>query len=280
MRISEKSNATVKDRSSTERLILSIVFALFCAASFTTRAAPVYDNGTPDRNNGFEITHWIEADDFYLSVATRLTNVTFWDFEIVGAFQNSVVWEIYSPGSGNNPGTLLYSGTSSVSHTATGFVSLGFAEYVNTFDITPVSLPAGGYWLAIHNGPLTNNIGKDVFWETTQQVGAMPSRCDLAPFVAHWLNNGATAELAFQIFGQSAAQITSFTARSSTAQITFSTVQKQQYRVEYKNTLADSVWTSLPGADSIQGTGENVQVTDSDPLLKTQRHRIYRVVLL
>ncbi len=261
-------------------LFLAVFSLVFFAISSRSFAATIYDNGSPDQDNGFEITHWIEADDFYLSVATRLTSVTFWDFELPGAFQNSVFWEIYAPGSNNNPGALLYSGTSSVSHTATGFFSLAFAEYVNTFDITPVSLPSGAYWIAIHNGALTNNVGKDVFWESTQRVGAMPSRCDLVPFVANWLSNGSTAELAFQLVGLPATNVEAFIARGGTAQITFSTIQGQRYKVEYKNTLGDSSWSSLPGADSISGTGSSIQVTDSDPSLQTQHHRFYRAILL
>ena len=100
-----------------------------------------------------------------------MENVKFWDFEGIGSFVGSIVWQIYSNAENNRPGALLFNGTSTnLTHVATGFIVFGYAEYITTFDIAPVSLPAGTYWLALHNGPLTNdtNLGR-VYWENNGQ---------------------------------------------------------------------------------------------------------------
>ncbi len=68
-------------------------------------------------------------------------------------------------------GPAVFTGTSTnLTHVATGFIFFGYLEYITTFDITPVSLPAGAYWLALHNGPLTNDtnfsrIGERERWD-------------------------------------------------------------------------------------------------------------------
>ena len=106
----------------------------------------------------------------------------FWNFEGSGSFEGSIVWQIYSNAGNNRPGTLLFNGTSTnLTHVATGFIFFGYPEYITTFDIAPVSLPAGTYWLALHNGPLTNdtNLGR-VYWETPTTGQASASCRSLA----------------------------------------------------------------------------------------------------
>ena len=153
------------------------------------------------------LTHWIEADDFTLDTAARLEGVKVWSFEGAGSFEGSILWQIYSNSANNTPGTLLFTGTSTnLTHVATGFVYFGYAEHIITFDITPTTLTAGTYWLALHNGPLTNDsvLGR-VYWETTSTLGARGSRSDISPFLGLWLSNavppGAPSECAFQLNG-------------------------------------------------------------------------------
>ncbi len=195
----------------------SFFLALLLAISFLgplpVPAELLYDNGPPSLTNGFELTHWIEADDFTLEVAARLESVKVWSFEGAGSFEGSIVWQIYSNAPGGTPGTILFSGTSTnLTHVATGSFYFGYAEYVTTFDITPKFLPAGTYWLALHNGPLSNDsaLGR-VYWETTSTLGARESRSQIrsqmSPFISLWLSNsippGAPSECAFQLNGTS-----------------------------------------------------------------------------
>ncbi len=190
---------------------LALLSAISFIGALPARAELLYDNGFPSLTNGFELTHWIEADDFTLDTAAHLEGVKFWSFEGAGSFEGSIVWQIYSNGPGGTPGALLFSGISANStRVATGFFYFGYAEYITTFDITPKLLPAGTYWLALHNGPLSNDtaLGR-VYWETTSTLGARESRSQIrsqfSPFIGLWLSNsippGTPSECAFQLNG-------------------------------------------------------------------------------
>ena len=166
----------------------------------------LYDNGPPDGENGQEMTHWVEADDFTLTDASCVDNITFWDIEIPASFAGTIRWEIYSNSESNSPGTLLASGDSlNLSHIFTGVTLFGaFQEFVNNFDMAPVCLPAGTYWLALHNGARSNSLGEDVFWESTATASGRPSHRLVAPFAGPWVSNafpGLPSDLAFQVNG-------------------------------------------------------------------------------
>ena len=67
---------------------------------------------------------------------------------------------------------------------------------------------------------------------------------------------------------------------SGTVRINFTSVAGEQYRVEYKNVLNAGSWTTLPGAETVFGTGGVMQITDPDPNVRSLPRRFYRVVLL
>ena len=176
------------------------------AGSVGANAAQIFDNGTPDLQNGFEMSNWIEADQFILTTGATVQSVKFWDLERIGFFQSTIPWAIYSNSGSNKPGSLIASGVSSnLTHILTGRNDgFGYIEFVSTFDITPVSLPAGTYWLALHNGPFSYRI-QQVYWETANHPSTIPSQCDIAPFNGNWLNNFSSnnpaPKLAFQLTG-------------------------------------------------------------------------------
>jgi len=62
--------------------------------------------------------------------------------------------------------------------------------------------------------------------------------------------------------------------------ISFTTVAGQLYRVEYKANLASALWTPLPGAEIIGGTGQTIQIADNDPNISSVSRRFYRAVRL
>lgn len=256
-------------------------FLILVVASFSpfTWADVIFDNGSPDSRNGSEMTHWFEADDFVLTQTTRLESLKFWNFEIDGYFAGFITWRICSVAADGGPGQILYSGTSAhLTHSATGMAAFGaFKEYVNTFDILPVTLPPGTYWLALHNGDVANSSSKNFFWEASKSSAGTSSYANETPFTGPWRSNaypGLPPDLAYQINGAPLPQVTSFAAKQSSASITFSSLVGRSYRVDYKNNLTEASWTPLPGADNIRGTGDLLQVTDSSA---TQGRRFYRV---
>jgi hypothetical protein len=264
-------------------LVLNRFFSLFffiLAGHVFAQTTLVYDNGAPNLRSGFEITHWIEADRFTLTDAALVENVKFWDLEIVGYFQSSIVWEIRSDSGNETPGSLLFSGTSTnLTHVATGRNDgFGFSEFVNTFNITPTALAAGTYWLILHNGPLSNNVTANVFWETANNPSTIQSQTIIAPFTEPWDSNGPLSKLTFQLNGVPGPRVTAFVFSSGASGINFTTVAGQNYRVEYKSNFTDPSWTTLTGAEMVSGTGGVVQV--SDPTAVNLPRRFYRVLLI
>jgi hypothetical protein len=246
-------------------------------------AGVIHDNGPPDHAEGWEITSFVQADDFTLQKAARFEAVTFWVAE-AGPFEGSIYWEIYSNSASDSPGTRLYSGTTNnLSHVATGITVFPvYPEFVITFNITPVNLPPGVYWLALHNGPLSHTTPLSIYWEGTPGSGARASQ---EKFVNTdtWYDNiypGLPSELAFQMFGVMAPDIAILAVQNNGPHISFTTTAGYNYQVEYKNSLADQSWAPLPGAEFIAGTGNIVQVIDSDASQQALRRRFYRARLL
>jgi hypothetical protein len=266
------------------------LFVALVISGATAEAAPslIYDNGSPDLQEGFEITHLKEANSFTLSAGAILGNIKFWDLEFANDFQSSVFWEIRSNTPSNTPGSVLFSGTSTnLTHTATGRNAMPYPEYVITFDIGSVSLPAGTYWLVLHNGPLSYNANLNIVWETATTSRSDPTYGDEAPFNNNWESNSidnSPSQMAFQLTGVPESLRPVITAIGFTMtgapRVSFTTVAGQHYRVDYKNNMTDASWLVVSGAQNVSGTGNAVPVTDPDPNALTMKHRFYRVVLL
>ncbi len=263
-------------------LIATAVLALSAEAG--AQMSAVYDNGSPNLLNGFEITHWKQANSFTLTASVVLARVLFWDVEASSSFQSQAYWEIRRDNAGS-PGTVIFSGTSTdLTHIATGRRAFVYPEFVNNFGLPSVSLTAGNYWLVLHNGPLSNNVTRDIFWETTTSTNLAVSMSDTAPFANNWQTDGAVSQMAFQLIGVLESvrpRITSISAGAGrTPRITFTTISGQNYRVEYSNSLVQPLWLAVPGAQSVQGTGNEIQINDPDPGIASVKQRFYRVVML
>jgi hypothetical protein len=265
----------------------AIVFlAAYSLSVHALRAAVVFDNGAPDHLDGYEFTHWIDANQFSLSAAQVITGIHLWEAEASNSFYGAILWEIRANTANNTPGAVLFSGTSTnLLRTATGLVVHGFLpEYDITFDIaSSASLPAGTYWLTLHNGPLSNNTGRDIFWETTVNGNLASSLSDEAPFDGIWDNNSSlddpNSQLAFQLIGVPAAwapKMTSITRVSGSTKLIFTTAANHTYRVDYKDLMTDSPWLTLSNGNNIAGNGGAVTIFDATNLT----HRFYRVVLV
>jgi hypothetical protein len=102
------------------------------ALQFSTRAPAadvIHDNGTSSGVDGWEMTVWWEADDFVLPERTQLSGFQFWNYAQTGHFTGVVTWQIYANGSGNIPGQLVASGTSTnLTNSHTGYALLIFSS--------------------------------------------------------------------------------------------------------------------------------------------------------
>jgi hypothetical protein len=72
-----------------------------------------------------------------------------WSNDLMSFTTTSADWEIRSGVSTGNGGTLVASGTSSATQTATGRSALGFTEYQILVSGLNISLGPGTYWLAV-----------------------------------------------------------------------------------------------------------------------------------
>lgn len=274
-----------------EMAIRSTLFScvlVCCIGSPVSKAEIVFDNGPPDRLNGFELTHWVEANQFNLSSAYVVTGVEFWEAEASTTFYGLMLWEIRRNNSNNTPGTIVASGVSANLIRTPTFVAIYgiYPEYNVTFDLpSAVSLPPGNYWLTLHNGPLSNNATRFVFWETTTNGILSPSLSDEAPFAGNWDSNSSlsdpNSQMAFRLSGVPAAwqaRIVSINRSGGSTEIVFTTAVNHHYRVDYSSSLLNPIWLTLPNASNISGSDAAIAI--SDPGAAGVSQRFYRVVLI
>ncbi len=150
-------------------------------------ATLIYDNG-PLSPGGLNMTYYFVAEDFTLTQAVTLNSIRFWNiqgFPATCCYDGSITWGIYSTGAcvpacqfgSSKPLAPLYgpTTTTAVTRTTTGGAN---DEFQNDVALPSVALPAGSYWLALHNGPLTTNSFEtgnpsgSFYWETT--TGTVP----------------------------------------------------------------------------------------------------------
>ena len=160
----------------------------------------VYDNGGPNQHGGSGMADFLQSEDFTLAGATTITDVHFWNFQLVtGDYKGSIYWAIQSNAAGT-PGAIVASGTTSaVTRSATGLkdTSGTYFEYTDSFNIAPTLLGAGTYWLTLHDGAISDSNFADFYWEWTNDNGNS-QEFDLVgggPWVA------ALTEDAFQLTG-------------------------------------------------------------------------------
>lgn len=162
----------------------------------------VYNNGGPNQQNGNEMTEWIQTEDFTLTSTQTISDIHFWDVD-QGTYAGTISWWILGDLSGNpNFGDVLGSGQLNVNHTATGICLFFGCEYENSWDIGALSLGAGTYHLALHNGDVSNDAREEFYWETTNLNGTTTGlECDLTNGACYdnWFNNGQ--EHAFYLTG-------------------------------------------------------------------------------
>ncbi len=75
-------------------------------------------------------------------------------------------------------------------------------------------------------------------------------------------------------------RITAFAIIGGVPTISFSSIDERLYRVEREDNLNEATWTPVTKAESVDGTGDIVTVTDPDPGAASRPRRFYRVVLL
>jgi hypothetical protein len=159
-------------------------------------ADSIYNNGSPNHVNGFDISGAFTcADDFKLTSPAKLGSVDFWDMSSGGAAHiNSLEWTLYADASGPSGSPLSSGTTTSFTHTATGTPTVSsYVEFHDAFTLPTIPLLAGTYWLAIH----ANSTNGDVFWETTASNSSASRAQQFNDNTKLWASTGS--ELAFTV---------------------------------------------------------------------------------
>ena len=145
------------------------------------------------------------ANDFLLPASGSLNGFTAWlsddvadDDGVLDSFSGTLGWAIYSNNAGQ-PGTLLASGQDTApTLTDTGVQDASGCDIVRV-DVgfpSAVSLPAGRYWLALHEGNWGSpSDGSIVWWQYANQVDF-----NQMYFSGSWHPTGAATDNAFVIW--------------------------------------------------------------------------------
>ena len=169
-----------------QRFVATCCLFLLSGFQSTVQGGIVWDNGGPNQASADSLSELVTADDFSLLQQTGLTSFQFWDVQLTpGDYAGSILWSIYTNNSGQ-PGSVLASGSASggsIIRTLDGAISCcpaggPFPEWVNTVSIAAsisfgsADLAAGTYWLALHDGPISNAANPvNFYWETADLNG-------------------------------------------------------------------------------------------------------------
>jgi len=171
-------------------------------------AAIIFDGGSPNQQNGFEVTRWVGADDFVLTAltGTTLKGVHFWTLE-GGAWDGTLDYYLFTDESGQPASTPFAQGAgTNVTKTDTGATVLGLSEYEYNFDL-PVPLPLLAnttYWLGLHLS--SNFVKNNIYWETTSSsLGSNSTNSDGGTFT-NWETN-TDENFAFHLVGSDATPV-------------------------------------------------------------------------
>lgn len=154
-------------------LATAIVLAFLVFSPGPAGAAPIviYDNGAPDNSlPGANMTQdFTQAADFILLEQTLVTGVTFWTTVGAGNLSWLILEDAVAFDDVHQPRDVIASGIANpdvVTDTTPGGTFLRA-----DFEIAPLTLDAGVYWLALHGGPLTDTCSSGWSWVTTAHNG-------------------------------------------------------------------------------------------------------------
>jgi hypothetical protein len=195
------------------------LLVLLLLLGFTTgraNALVIFDGGTPDDFDGFEVSQAVEADDFVLGTDSYLTDVHFWSLEgynstyIGGGNQwdGTLEYFLFADAGGQPNTTPFLSGNGqNVTKNFLGQVSLGIDptlgemnKYEYSFDLENPVLLSGGttYWLGLHLA--SDYLDRDqIYWATTDNVFGSFAYTSFEGTLDNWVS--AQTNLAFNLTG-------------------------------------------------------------------------------
>jgi hypothetical protein len=172
--------------------------ALALAMHATGAMAQAWNNGGPAvvvaNQGGSVMSDTLQAQDFSFATASNISAVTFWSLEALPAdYLGSITYSILSNVAGSPGATVISTGSVTPTRTAAGTV-LGFTQFKNDFALSVLNVPAGTYWLSLHNGSVAATAFNDFYWSwadpnATNTPTNRGREFSLAPLGVAWTTN-------------------------------------------------------------------------------------------
>ena len=171
--------------------------------SIAAQGATIYDNGSPNRVFGVNMSAYVVAENFSIAAASNISNIRFWSVQSSSAaYLGNVFWAIYA-NAGSQPGAVLqgnttFAATPTATGLSTGFGSPLYAEYLFNIPVN-FQLAIGHYWLGLSNSPRNIPDPTEMLWGTTSPgIGSQAMYLTGSTWV------GAGSHLAFRLDGTAA----------------------------------------------------------------------------
>ena len=141
--------------------------ALALTAGSTGFAATLFDSGGPDYFDAYEMTGMVQGSLFTFGSVGSFDAIRFFAAHNDGSYSGSFHWAIYNSDTNGNIGTLVTAAVSTATAQQLAAVDFGGMN-VYSYEIQVPTLPLnpGSYFLALHHGPLANDISAEFFWMT------------------------------------------------------------------------------------------------------------------
>jgi hypothetical protein len=155
--------------------------------------------------DAFNLSYYVAASDFTLGTAQSFSTIELWIWTALDAdFSGTMSWKIYTDNAGK-PGTEIAGGVDASTRVVpTGFNYFGYdVRQVRVSLRRSVTLAAGSYWLALHEGAWGSaGDGTSFYWDqTTSNFGYQTLLDDNPAAPASW-NAVAGPDVAFVLFNE------------------------------------------------------------------------------
>jgi hypothetical protein len=193
-----------------KRRLILLAWAFAAAGGEATATVVLHDQSVLSPRGSYVINRAHHAQDFHLSTPSTITSVSAWIAEttfpgvndgVVDGF-TSLSWGLYRDAQGK-PGTLLKQGHDLDPFTADTPYTFSFGGDILRVDvfIDSAVLPAGDYWMALHEGDWQTPNTRSVGWvsaESTFGIGHYIDDLEISGVA--W--TGPFGEQAFQVLGR------------------------------------------------------------------------------
>lgn len=155
--------------------VIAVALAFSAVVGSAASAQVVYNNGSPNGQNGLNTTQFQIANDFTIGAGATVNSAGIYmaGYNGIGAWDGYLAYAIFAD-AGGAPGSLLTTAAVNPIVTDTGNAwNFGGDSYLFQFNLASpfVATPGTTYWLGINSDADYNN-SSSIFWETSSGTGS------------------------------------------------------------------------------------------------------------